>query len=238
MTIKAILIDSREANWVQSLSFDSVPKVVTTLEYGDLWATTDNGDLIIVERKTPGDLLGSIKDNRLFSQIAGMKGKSPWSYLMITGMLGISTGGKVIADGRVTGWDFRSIQGALLSIQEAGIGVVYCNGDDDYEAAIKVLCNRKRQSENMIEPRQLSRIMSPGEVMLTALPGIGIERARKLLRQFDNRTGLALSWLTWLHSDPCYDIEGIGTGIKREIRTALKLEDTEQFDVITMKGKL
>jgi hypothetical protein len=144
----------------------------------------------------------------------------------------------VIADNRVTGWDFRSIQGALLSVQEAGIGIVYCDGDDDYECAVKALCNRHRRSENAIEPRQQSRIMSPGEVMLTALPGIGIERAQKLLRAFDNRTGHALAWLTWLHRDPCYDIEGIGTGIKKAVRIALKLEESEEFDVISKKEKL
>lgn len=235
MSITALMIDSREPDWVQSLSFDSVPKIVTVLEFGDLWATTDTGEIVIIERKTPTDLLGSIKDNRLFAQIAGMKAKSPWAYLMITGLLGASTGGKVIADNRVTGWDFRSIQGALLSVQEAGIGVIYCDGDDDYEAAVKAICNRNRQAENVIEPRQQSRIMSPGEVMLTALPGIGIERAGKLLTAFDNRTGHTLAWLTWLHNDPCYDIEGIGVGIKKAVRIALKLEETEEFDVINIK---
>lgn len=238
MSITAILIDSREPDWVQGLKFDSVPKMVTALEFGDIWVTTDAGDLICVERKTPTDLLGSIKDNRIFAQIAGMKEKTPWAYLMITGLLGASTGGKVIADNRVTGWDFRSIQGALLSIQEAGIGVVYCDGDDDYEAAVKTLCNRHRKIENVIEPRQQSRVMSPGEIMLTALPGIGIERAGKLLTAFDNRPAQALAWLTWLHSDPCYDIEGIGVGVKRAVRVALKLEDSEEFDVINKKGNL
>ena len=209
MAIKALIIDSREPAWVQNLTFDSVPKIVTTLEFGDAWLTTDNDDLIIVERKTQTDLLGSIKDGRVFPQAQGMRSKSKWAYVVVTGPLLCSRLGKVIADERVTGWDYNAIQGAMLSIQETGVGVIFCDGDKEYETTLVRLSNRKREPGAVIEPRQHSRLMSPAEIMLTALPGIGIERAQKLITAFDGRAGVALAWLTWIHPDPCYEVEGI-----------------------------
>lgn len=237
MAINAILIDSREPEWVQELKFGNAPKMVTALEFGDVWATTGTGDLIVIERKTPSDLLGSIKDGRIFPQVQGMKGKSKWCYVVITGQITPARNGKAIAEERVTGWDYRSVMGAILSIQEAGAGVLFCNGDADFETTVTTLCNRNRDAEKIIEPRQESRLMSTGEVMLTALPGIGIERAKRLLEEFNNQPALALAWLTWVHPDKSYDIEGIGAGTKRAIRLALKLGENEQFDLVTMKGK-
>lgn len=236
MAIKAILIDSREPPWVQDLTFDSVPKIVTALEFGDAWITTDNGDLIVVERKTPTDLLGSIKDGRVFPQAKGLRERSKWAYVVVTGPLLCSQFGKVIADERVTGWDYNAIQGALLSIQEAGVGIIYCDGDKEYERTLVRLSNRQRTEEVIIEPRQHSHLMSPAEVMLTALPGIGIERAQRLITEFNGRAGEALAWLTWIHPDKCYEIDGIGNGVKKAVRVALKLNDNEQFDLITLQG--
>lgn len=238
MAINAIIVDSREPDWVQDLKFGNAPKMVTALEFGDIWATTSSGDLVVIERKTPSDLLGSIKDGRIFPQVQGMKTKSKWAYVVITGSIVPARNGKVIVDERVTGWDYRSVMGAILSIQEAGAGVLFCSGDADFEATVTMLCNRSREAEKVIEPRQESRPMSTGEVMLTALPGIGIERAKKLLESFNNRPAEALAWLTWVHGDPCFDIEGIGAGTKRAIRVALKLGDNEQFDLVTLEGKL
>ena len=61
MTISAVICDSREPQWVQNLQFDGIPKTVEFLEQGDLMAATDEGELILVERKTPDDFLNSLK---------------------------------------------------------------------------------------------------------------------------------------------------------------------------------
>ncbi len=237
MAIKAIAIDSREPPWVKDLSFDSSLRVKPdpALEFGDAWIMTDNGDLIVVERKTPTDLLGSIKDGRVFPQVKGLREKSKWAYVVVTGPILCSQFGKVIADERVTGWDYNAIQGALLSIQEAGVGIVYCDGDKEYERTLTRLSNRQRTEEVVIEPRQHSRLMNPAEIMLTALPGIGIERAQRLITEFNGRAGEVLTWLTWIHPEG-YEIDGIGNGVKKAVRVALKLKDNEQLDLITLQG--
>ena len=228
-TITAAMIDSREPEWVQRLPFGGAMTTVTALDYGDFWATTADGSLVCVERKTPTDFLGSLKDNRVMLQVAGMKRLTPWAYLVITGALTSSANGSVIADGRVTGWKWESVQGGLLSIQEMGVNVIYCTNDHDYEAAVLRLCNRERCKEKILEPHVMPREMSPAEIMLTSLPGIGIDRAQLLLREFDNNAAWALAWLTQMNTvDP---VAGIGNGIKKSVRLALNLTDKEEMIV-------
>lgn len=232
MSIKAILIDSREPPWVQELSFGNVLKSIAPLDYGDAWATTDSGDLICVERKTPSDLLQSIKDNRLFNQVGGLRERTPWSYLVVTGTVTSTVAGMVVADERVTGWHWESLQGALLTAQEMGAQIVYCRDDNDYEPTVIRLCGRERCKHRVLEPLTQSRIMSPGEVMLTALPGIGIERAQLLLREFDNKPCDVLAWLTWHKWNADRHVAGIGPATKKAVREALKLEDHLIFDIV------
>lgn len=231
MTITAILLDSREPAWVHDLKFGGAMKMVTALDYGDAWVTAANGDMICIERKAPNDLLSSIKDNRLFNQVAGIRAKTPWAYLVITGILTSTVNGKVIADERVSGWDWNSVQGALLTVQEMGVRVVFTESDQDYEATVNRLCSRERKPEFVIEPLAQPKFMSPGEIMLTALPGIGLERAQTLLREFDNRPCDALAWLTWHRWNEEHPVAGIGKGIKVSVRKALNLEDHMILDV-------
>lgn len=226
-----ILVDSREPSWVHSLEFGGAMKMVTALDYGDAWVTAANGDMICIERKAPNDLLSSIKDNRLFNQVAGIRAKTPWSYLVVTGVLTATVQGKVVAEERVSGWDWNSVQGALLTVQEMGVRVVFTESDQDYEATVNRLCSRERKPEFVIEPLAQPKFMSPGEIMLTALPGIGLERAQTLLREFDNRPCDALAWLTWHRWNEEHPVAGIGKGIKIGVRKALNLEDHMILDV-------
>lgn len=233
--ITGIMIDSNEivtAPWIDKLTFDDVPRTVTKLQYGDVLATTDTGDMVAVERKTPSDLLNSIKDKHIFKQCAGMRQQTPWAYLVVTGALTATHDGKVIADNRVTGWNWNAVQGALLDIQDLGVKVIYCTSNSEYEPTVIRLCNRERRHEKIIEPTVQPRIMSPGEVMLCALPGIGHERASKLLDEFDNRASLALSWLTWYGYNVNVEIAGIGNGVKSGVRKALGLPDGHVLEVV------
>jgi len=193
-------------------------------------ATTDDGDMIIIERKTPSDLLNSIRDKHIFSQAAGIGALSPWSYIVITGVLTSTASGNVVADDRITGWKWNAIQGALLEIQELGVRIVYCLGQDEYEPTVIRLCNRTRSKEKIIEPTTQPRFMSPGEVMLTSLPGIGIERAQLLLREFNNDPARALAWLTRKKSK--ISAAGIGEGVKRAVKSALCLGEYEEMFVL------
>lgn len=233
MTISALMLDCNEAAtapWTDKLTFGGIPKMVTNLEWGDITAVTSNGDMVIIERKTPSDLLNSIGDKHIFSQAAGMRSFSPWCYLLITGPLTATSSGHVVADSRVTGWRWTSVQGALLEIQEMGVRIVYCLGEKEYEPTVMQLCNRERNKEKVLEPTTQSRSMSPGEILLTSLPGIGIERAQLLLSQFNNDPARALVWLTRKKST--IGIAGLGEGVKRAVKSALCLGEWEEMFVL------
>lgn len=230
MGLTAVMIDNREPQAITNLKFGGVPTVVTTLEAGDLWASCSDDEMVLIERKTPNDLLNSIKDGRLFMQCANLRNHSPWAYLVVTGPL-INSGEFVIAEGRLTGWRWDDVWGAILKCQELGVCVTFCRDDREYESAVIRLARRERNKDVVLEPRFNGRIMSPGEQVLIALPGIGYERAQQLLVEFDNHVGHALAWLTWQHKNPAHDIAGIGAGTKLGVRKALGLSDDEELDV-------
>jgi len=147
------MIDTREPTWVQELKFGGLPVMVNKLEAGDIWAVTDDGHTLMIERKTPEDLLGSLRDERLLPQLAKLAEErqaeqlsgnpvTHWPYLLITDEFKRS-GNKVFTE-RETGWSWHSLQGALLTIQEMGIMIVHCGGDTDVEASIIRLGDRNR----------------------------------------------------------------------------------------------
>lgn len=194
------------------------------LDAGDLWASTSDGELLCIERKTPSDLLGSIKDGRLFQQCAAMRERSKWCYLMVTGVLAHTLDGHVITDNRSTGWRFGDVQGALLTVQEMGVSLIYCESDSHYEEAVIRLARREHTEEKTIAPRVKSVLLSPAETILISLPGIGLERAKLLLDHFGNAAH-AIGWLTWLESGA--EVAGIGEGTKHNVRKALGLNEEE-----------
>jgi len=224
MAIQAVQIDSREPEWVRNLQFGSVPTAVTPLPAGDIWVATDDNAMLCIERKTPDDLLNTLRDERLFRQVAALRAQSQWAYVLITGNLVRSTDSKVITD-RITGWDWNALQGALLTVQELGGLVVYCAGDTDVEAAVLRLANRRRDAVPVCAARQ-ARILSDAEAIIAALPGIGIERLDAIERVFPlNELGY-MGLLALTDPEPeRWDIHGIGSGITRRIRKALGLHD-------------
>ncbi len=229
MAITAAIIDTREPEWVRRLTFGGAMIASSALDAGDLLATCDDGALLAIERKTPDDLLNSIRDERLWAQLAGIRKLTPWAYLVITGELRQGMDGKVITDARGTGWNWASVQGALLQAQEMGVFVVFAANDDDYEAAVLRLAARSHKPELVIPPTREAIPMSPAERILLALPGIGPERVSGLL-EYCKTAAWALNFLT------CDAVEGavtgIGPGTKRAVRQALGLRDDEELAVV------
>lgn len=224
MTIQSVVVDQREPPEIQHLNFGA-PKVIALLDVGDLWAAVDN-QMLIIERKTPSDLLASIADGRLFDQCARMRAQSPWCYLVVTGQLRTNSAGYVIRDEyEVTKWRWDALQGALLTVQDLGVNVVYCL-DYDFAGCVKRLAARARDEVRI--QKRAPYTLSAGEAVLASLPGIGEERI-DLLLDFSGSPAWALSYLTTL-GEP--GVDGIGDGIKRRVRGALGLNESEILEVI------
>ena len=239
--ITAVLIDSREPDWVKALTFNGIrdPKEkCPTMETGDVCAVTDDGHILLIERKTPEDFLGSLASDRLFSQLARMTEErnmqqlagqpiTTWPYLIITDVFTANHDGKVITDRGVTGWHFSSVMGAILSAQEMGIFVIFCNGQADYQDCILRLGRRNRDPEMKLLPPRPANIFGPKATFLAGLPGIGIERVQQILDWSDNNIAHALSGLTDLSIDT-----PIGYATRKTIKTMLGLEDNQSLEVM------
>ncbi len=219
MSIEAVLVDSREPEWAQKLTFGCPSVAVTLLDVGDYWLTCSDGALVLVERKTSSDLLNTLRDDRLFPQLQAMRERSPWSYLAICGSLLPGPNQKCLVDGRESGWNWSSVQGALLTAQEIGVHVVQIANDFEFEKSIIRLANRDRQAVR-VQPARDIALLSDAEIVLTSLPGIGGDTAGKLLQH----CGTAATALWALTSERDSHIPGVGTGIKRKVRRALGLE--------------
>lgn len=228
--IEAVMIDSREPEWVQALEYGA-PAAVVALEYGDLHALCSDGATLVIERKTPEDLLNTLQGERLFPQVARMarrEDRNEWPYLLITGEFRRAADGKLITDSRgKTGWNYDSVQGALLTVQELGVPVVYAGGDADYAAAVKRLARRERSGIMPILPPRTPAVLGPGVALLAALPRIGPSRAMELYQWAGNN----LAWAICAVTDPELDNCPIGQADRRHIRKLFGLRDKEEMGV-------
>lgn len=233
MSITAAIIDSREPVWVQALTFGGAATCCSLLEAGDLLVTCDDGTLLAIERKTPSDLLNSIRNDRIWTQIAGIRALTRWAYLIVTGEMPRSQNGKVVTDRGETGWSWAAIQGALLQAQEMGVFVVMAANDEDYEAAVVRLSARSHRADVLVPPARDPRVMSDTERVLTALPGVGIERVQALT-EYAGSAAWALQYLTDMGIGD--KVPGVGNGTKAAVRRALGLRENQAMAVIVTEN--
>ena len=233
MSIVSVIVDSREPKHIQELTFGGAMVSCDLLTSGDLLVIADDSTLLAIERKTPDDLLNSIRDNRIWSQLTGIRQLTKWSYLVITGDMNQDSSGHVCVGSRVTGWTWAALQGALLQVQEMGVFVMTV-AEDDYEAAVIRLSARSHRDEVLFEPARAPRVLSEAEQIVCSMPGIGPEKAQSIL-EYANTPAWALSWLTMLGSPE--RVPGIGDGIKRSIRKALGLQEDEELSVVSKNGQ-
>lgn len=230
--IKSVIVDSREPDWVQRLGFYGAKKIVMEMEYGDIWATCEDGQTLVIERKEPEDFIGSMVSNRLIKQahgLAQLRNGGIWPYVMITGDLMSAPGGKTYANGKIRNVSFASIQGLLLSIQEMGVFVVYANDSRDVEQAVIRLANRERTNIMVIPPakRQGAQLGASAE-FLSGLPGIGSSFADAILKN----TGTAARALEMMTSKEAIPNVQLGQKRREKIRSVLGLKENETLKVV------
>ena len=225
MTLKAVILASTEPASIKALDY-GVPTLVQALPCADAWLATDSTTLV-VERKTLSDLLASIRDGRLFDQAARLVAQSKWCYEVVT-ELPVVRSGCVFLNGKMSEWKWASVQGALLTIQEMGVEVVWWEAS--YPKCLEWLANRDRDTVH-VKPQKRDAVMqSPAETILCALPGIGDGRAGALLEH----CGTAAYALQFLTGNGGGSVPGIGPGTKTAVRSALGLTDDL---VLTVVGK-
>jgi ERCC4-type nuclease len=241
--ITGVMIDSREPDWIKSLKFGGVPVMVRMLDTADIQAFTDDGHTLLIERKTPDDFLNTLKDDRLFPQLARMvetrnsqlnngQPVTSWAYIVIEEPLTADRNGKVITQRGVTGWSFASVMGTILSIQEMGVFVVYANGANDFQDCILRLGKRNRSTDFNLLPPRPANVLGPKAAFLAGLPGIGLERVMDILKWSDDNPAHALIGLTDMSIK-----SPIGMGTRRNIRALMGLQENENFDIVLTQGE-
>ncbi len=225
--ISSLIIDSREPDWVKALSFYGAKKIVLEMEYGDIWATCDDGQTLVIERKEPEDFIGSMTSNRLIRQINGLaqlRAGGIWPYLMIMGEILPGPHGKIFVNGKTRNINYAAVQGELLSIQELGVFIYNALSSRDLEEAVLRLSNRSRTALMTIPPakRQGTTLSRPAD-FISGLPGVGASMADAIVMN----TGTAAKALEYLTNRR--EIPNVQVGAKRreKIRGCLGLKDNE-----------
>ena len=225
--LRAVVIDSREPSWCQKLMLGGLVPTVQMLTCGDAWLATDDA-MIVVERKSLADLCASIADGRLLNQVVEMRKASPWCYVVITGApTPNAPGSKMVINGRATQWQWSSIQGALLTVQELGVGVAWCANDAQYAPMLERLAGRSR-GPVQIGARRDATIETPAERILSSLPGIAHTRVASLL----NHCGSVAWALDFLTGDRGGTVPGIGATTRQNVRNVLGLPDDMRLAVV------
>lgn len=176
-----ILVDSNEASTAPGIveamqrHFGSVHP--SKLVAGDVNVLTAQG-MLVVERKTPNDLLRSIGDGSLFDQCRRIVAFARFSLLIVHGTLYYSGADKVVADGRETGWSGASVRAALRTVQWSGVNVEFCRSGE-YVATLDEAI-RTASKERFPSVPKPPVTLDPRVDFLHGIPGIGPKRSASL----------------------------------------------------------
>ena len=225
--LRGVVIDTREPPWCQQLTPGGLKVATSSLSAGDAWLATDDA-MIVVERKTLHDLMGSIADGRLLNQAAAMRATGKWAYLVVVGLPTVVRGVLVLR-GKPTQWQWRSVQGALLTVQELGVGVAWCESDKQYAETLEWIASRSRGPAR-IEARREAVIETPAERILSALPGLASGRVGSLLKHCGS-PAWALDYLTRTQNEGG-SVPGIGPATKAGVRSAMGLPADMRLAVV------
>lgn len=182
--------------------------VIERLSLGDYLVD----DHLLVERKTLPDLVSSIKDGRLFRQGYKLAGAPFLTALILEGTSGD------LAD---SGMRREAIQGALIALS-LYLGVPLLRSMDPVETAQLMLyaARQGRAAPSGAPPRPGRRPRGKQQIqsrVLQGLPGVGPERARRLLAKFGN-----LEAVMHAKTDELASVSGIGQATAETIRWAVK----------------
>ena len=213
-----VLIDNREMTMIRLLKKICEPDVVK-LPLGDLLIAGDKGALV-AERKTVPDFVGSIRSNRLWTQLLGLTKADEILGFEVKRRLLVIHGGF---------WEYSNVSsineqrfwsttlGALLATTFVyGSPCMVCENNYAFEVFLRILLQREQKGKNdrLPEARWLRKSVSSlptkdkRRYVLDAIPEIGEARAKSLLESYGTIFNIANSSKSELMKVP-------GIGAKR-----------------------
>lgn len=197
-----------------------VDMAMDSLGRADLVVACADGAMLGVVYLDLVGLFHSLRNDELIPRLASVKQRWPWAYLVLGAVLSCNTDGRVRnTKGESSGWSWDAVQGALLSAQEMGVGVMQIPHADMLAATVERLAKRSRTAERVKALRD-ALFYEPREEVLLSLPGIGEQKVDMLLQQCGT-VAAALQALT----DDAATLAGIGPETRAGVRAVLGLPD-------------
>lgn len=172
---------------------------------------------LLVERKSVSDFCASVKDGRLFNQIAKLANSNIKSCLIIEGKE---------REFRETGFNKNAIQGIIISISLVFKVPVIRSKTQKQTISIMLQCYRQLTKDKLCDFRFFPRLKPKFQKtdvflkqkvhILEGFPGIGADRAERLLQHFGSLQNIFIS-----SESELVKVEGIGKNIARQMRMVL-----------------
>ena len=223
--MQAVMIGQGQPELLDHLDYAGAPAMRVPLAAGSVNIVASDGALLAIERLPVESLPMAIRRSTLADRCAALKALTPWAYLIIVGELSVQRNGKAVIAGQPSGWDWRAIQGALATIQELGVVVLYAGTDTQFGELLQSLARRDRGPVKVAPVRDLI-FATPAEQLLTAIPGIGEDKAESLLAEWPSA-----AWALIALTNPAYAPKGIGPKTIAAARAALGLADNQQLSL-------
>lgn len=172
-------IDSREPKKVQKAVISQMPRdvetEVKTLEVGDyIW-----DDEIVIERKTIGDFIWSVRDSRVFTQCQDMD-QYQSSYLVIVGSFD-----KIRFDPRLRGFGVDHRIGSMARIYASTKArILTVDNMNQFAKALDSIRRKENGLDKTLVVERHSKTINrhnPNLSMYLTIPGVGIATATKLV---------------------------------------------------------
>ena len=176
-----IIADDRErgSGVIEYLRSMGISVNIDRLEVGDYIISKE----ICIERKTVNDLINSIIDKRLSEQSRHLVLAFEKVYLIVEGDIDYTLRYRKI--------DLRQIYGALASVSELGIRLMFTKDPRQTATFLYVLHKRMKKSVRRYLPPTKIKVMKDSKSLplvqlnlIASLPGISVELAEKILRHF------------------------------------------------------
>ena len=223
-----IIVDDRERADGKVLTAlaarDDVTVEIARLEVGDYRIERR----VVVERKTAADFAASLIDGRLFQQAAALALAPERAVLALEGR---------DQEWRDTGVRREALQGALITIGVFfGVAVLHADAPEETARLLVYLGRQARRTAQGGLPRPGYRPKGKRArqlFLLQGLPGVGPERAARLLERFGSVQAVVAA-----SADDLATVDGIGEKTAAKMRWAVEEPVVEYIAVPSVTGDI
>jgi ERCC4-type nuclease len=169
-----ILLDTRESSETKEILGLFLKSEEMMLPVGDILVD----DSVCFEHKTPSDLITSVFDGRLFTQISAMQNNYPHSFVLVSGTL---TEVLEIAE---TVDRYSSILAAVCSCYVRNCPIIFCCNLTNLAEIVKVLGEKLTDGKERSRPVEKTKMEDKRLQLICAFKGIDATRGKALLEEF------------------------------------------------------